>query len=146
MTQLVQLYPTLHITHHQMMLITFTDENTSLLWSILNVQAKRGLITLDSSLQESYVKLLEEGKKLAITYNTFILQFQTIAGQKDFSIGITRSLTRLKSVFVTFRKDYTVGYRANAVGSKSWNDFVSPMWPDVRNNIVNYGKNGEFEF
>ena len=110
-----------------MMLITFTDENTSLLWSILNVQAKCGLITLDSSLQESYVKLLEEGKKLAITYNTFILQFQTIAGQKDFSIDITRSLTRLKSVFVKFRKDYTVGYRANAVGSKSWNDFVSPM-------------------
>ena len=88
---------------------------------------------------------MEEGKKLTINYK-FISQFQTIAGQQKFSIGITRSLTRLKSVFVTFRKDYTVGYRANAVGSKSWNDFVSPMWPDVRNHIVNYNQNGEFEF
>ncbi|MFM7983433.1 MAG: hypothetical protein ACKPKO_29325, partial [Candidatus Fonsibacter sp.] len=50
----------------------------------------------DSGLNESYIKLLEEGKKLTLNYNTFISQYQTITNQTDFSINITRSLTRLK--------------------------------------------------
>ena len=55
----------------------FTDVNTSYARSIQHVQAKCDLTTLDSGLNDSYVKLLEEGKKLTINYNTFISQYQT---------------------------------------------------------------------
>ncbi|MFM7988175.1 MAG: hypothetical protein ACKPKO_53570, partial [Candidatus Fonsibacter sp.] len=59
----------------------FTQGNNSTLWSILNAQVKCDLVTLDSGLNESYVKLLEEGKKLTLNYNTFISQYQTVSNQ-----------------------------------------------------------------
>ncbi len=62
----------------------FSTVNCSTAWSILNAQVQCDLITLDSGLNESYVKLLEEGKKLTLNYNTFISQYQTIASQTDF--------------------------------------------------------------
>ncbi|MFM7853436.1 MAG: hypothetical protein ACKO96_16330, partial [Flammeovirgaceae bacterium] len=39
--------------------------------SILKVQLKVDIVTLYSGLNESYIKLLEEGKKLALNNNTF---------------------------------------------------------------------------
>ncbi|MFM7987464.1 MAG: hypothetical protein ACKPKO_49945, partial [Candidatus Fonsibacter sp.] len=39
----------------------FTNGNKSTAWSILNAQVKSDHVTLDSGLNESYVKLLEEG-------------------------------------------------------------------------------------
>ncbi|MFM7986885.1 MAG: hypothetical protein ACKPKO_46985, partial [Candidatus Fonsibacter sp.] len=104
----------------------FTDGNTAKTWEILNVQAKCDLVTLDSGLNDSYIKLLEDGKKLTLNYNTFISQYQTITDQTDFSINISRSLTRLKSVFVSLWKNYTVSPRTTVVASKIWNDFFSP--------------------
>ena len=74
----------------------FTNANTSTTWQIQNVQAKCDIVSLDSGLNESYIKLLEEGKKLTLNYNTFISQYQSIINQTDISINITRSLTRLK--------------------------------------------------
>ena len=66
----------------------FTAGNTPLTWSIINAQVKCDLVTLDSGLNESYIKLLEEGKKLTLNYNTFISQYQTITNQTNFSINI----------------------------------------------------------
>ncbi|MFM7990430.1 MAG: hypothetical protein ACKPKO_65045, partial [Candidatus Fonsibacter sp.] len=74
----------------------FTNGNKSTAWSISNAQVKCDLVTLDSGLNDSYVKLLEEGKKLTLNYNTFISQYQTISNQTDFAINITRSFTHLK--------------------------------------------------
>ena len=82
----------------------FTNANTSTTWQIQNVQVKCDIVSLDSGLNESYIKLLEEGKKLTLNYNTFISQYQSIIDQTDISINITRSLTRLKSVFVSLWK------------------------------------------
>ena len=82
----------------------FIALNTASTWSIINAQVKCDLVTLDSGLNESYTKLLEEGKKLTLNYNTFISQYQTITGQTDFAINITRSLTRLKSVLCRIGK------------------------------------------
>ena len=79
-------------------------------------------------MNESYIKLLEEGKKLTLNYNTFISLYQTVTNQVDFSINITRSLTRLKSVFVSFWKDYSKAPRNGVTGSKVWNDFFSPAF------------------
>jgi hypothetical protein len=53
----------------------FTNPNTSTTWQIQNVQVKCVLVTLDSGLNESYIKLLEEDKQLTLKYNTFISQY-----------------------------------------------------------------------
>ena len=74
-------------------------------WQIQNVQVKCDLVCLNSGLNEYYIMLLEEGKKLTLNYNTFISQYQTITNQTDFSINISRSLTRLKSVFCFITQD-----------------------------------------
>ncbi|MFM7987074.1 MAG: hypothetical protein ACKPKO_47965, partial [Candidatus Fonsibacter sp.] len=66
----------------------FTNGNTSTAWSIVNAQVKCDLVTVDSGMNESYVKLLEEGKqKLTLNYNTFISQYQTISNQTDLAIN-----------------------------------------------------------
>lgn len=123
----------------------FTDANTSRSWQIQNAMVKCDLITLDSGLNESYAKVLEEGKKLTINYNTFVSQIQTIAGQTNIQVSLTRSLTRLKSVFYSLIKDYAEPGRASMATSKPWNDFFSPMSPNVTNGILNYDDDGEFE-
>ena len=79
----------------------FTNAKTSTTWQIQNVQIKCAIVALDRGLNESYIKLLEEGKKLTLNYHTFMSQYQTIIDQTDISINITRSLNRLKSVFVS---------------------------------------------
>ena len=74
----------------------FSVDNQSLTLEVLNVQVKCDLVTLDIGLNDSYIKLLEEGKKLTLNYNTFISQYQTVGGQTYVSINISKSLTRLK--------------------------------------------------
>ena len=53
----------------------FTAANTSVTWQTQKVQAKCDLATLDRGLNESYIKLLEEGKKLTLSCSTFISQY-----------------------------------------------------------------------
>ena len=52
---------------------------------------------------ESHRKQDVSGKSLPISYNTFVSQLQTIANQNAPLANVSRSLTRLKSVFVTFQ-------------------------------------------
>jgi hypothetical protein len=59
----------------------FYTNVTSNLWSILNVQAKCDLVTLDYPFEESFYKSISEGKPLKINYNTLISQMQTITGR-----------------------------------------------------------------
>jgi hypothetical protein len=75
-----------------------TDISTS--WYISDVQIKCDVIQLDSGLNDEYVKYLLSGKALAINYNTYVSQFQTVSGQEN-SINVTRSLSRLKSIFIS---------------------------------------------
>jgi hypothetical protein len=91
--------------------------NVASTWSIFKAQVKCDLVTVDSGLNQYYIKSLEEGKKLTLNYNTFISQYQTITDQTNFSINITRSLTRLQSVFVLLWKGYA-NPRQTIVGSK----------------------------
>ena len=89
----------------------FTNVNTSTAWQNQNVQVKCDLVTLDSGLNESYIKLLEEGKKLTLNYKTFISQCQSIIYQTDISVNITRSINTFEICFVSFWKDYTAAPR-----------------------------------
>jgi hypothetical protein len=118
----------------------YETTNTSTEWSINNVQVKVDVCTLDNALDNSYAQHLLSGKSLPISYNTFVSQLQTIAGQDAPLINVSRALTRLKSVFVTLHKDSTDG-----VNRRFWNNFFSPMQPE-NTTALTPEANGEFEF
>jgi hypothetical protein len=123
----------------------FKATNTSVQWSINNVQVKCDVCTLDNALDNSYTQHLLNGKSLPISYNTFISQIQTIAGQDNPLVTVSRAITRLKTVFVTLSKDYTAG-REGLVGRKFWNDFFSPMSSTNVTGIFEHKQDAEFEF
>ncbi|MFM7985592.1 MAG: hypothetical protein ACKPKO_40400, partial [Candidatus Fonsibacter sp.] len=81
-----------------------------------------------------------------MNYNTCISQYQTISNQPDFAINITRSLTRLKSVFVSFWKNYQSETRQDMRGNKQFNDFFSPMQSNTEDGKTQQDADGEFEF
>jgi hypothetical protein len=122
------------------------NSNNSLVWSINNVQVKVDMCTLDNALDNSYAQHLLSGKSLPISYNTFVSQMQTIAGQDKPLINVSRALTRLKGVFVTLHKDYTATNRLALLGRKPWNDFFSPMSGDNADGALTHDSRGEFEF
>jgi hypothetical protein len=115
-------------------------------WSINNVQVKVDMCTLDNALDNSYAQHLLSGKSLPISYNTFVSQMQTIAGQDKPLINVSRALTRLKGVFVTLHKDYTATNRLALLGRKPWNDFFSPMSGENADGALTHDSRGEFEF
>ena len=123
----------------------FTAANSSLLWQIEQVQCKVDDCTLDNALHNSYVEHLLSGNSLPLSYNTFVSQMQTVAGQNDVLINVSRAITRLKSVFVTLHKDYEQG-RGEFGGRKVWNDFFSPGNAENLPGILTHGSAQEFEF
>ena len=121
----------------------FDENNTSLLWSLQNVQVKVDVVTLDNQLDNSYAEHLLSGKALPINYQTYVSQMQSILsganGQQKVRLNITRALTRLKNVFVTLDKAYadaTIRY-------KPWNSFYSPMEYHTGDALNVYDSSGE---
>ena len=123
----------------------FTAANSSQLWQIEQVQCKVDVCTLDNALHNSYVEHLLQGNSLPLSYNTFVSQMQTVAGQNDVLINVCRAITRLKSVFVTLHKDYEQG-RGEFGGRKVWNDFFSPGNAENLPGVLTLGSGQEFEF
>ena len=130
----------------------FYTDVASVSWSILNVQAKCDLVTLDNSFEESFYKSISEGKPLNINYNTLISQIQTITGNSNLNVNVSRSITRLKSVFVSLSKtlpDAAVGtFRRSRVthpATKEWNSFYSPMFNEFDAGLKETNPEGEFE-
>ena len=72
-------------------------------WNISDVQLKCDLVTLDNALDNSHAPHILAGKALPINYNTYISQIQTVSGT-DIAVNVSRSVTRLKSIFVNFIK------------------------------------------
>jgi hypothetical protein len=66
-------------------------------------QLKADVCTLDNALDNSYTEHLLNGRYLPIVYNTFISNIQTILAP-DTQINVSRSLTRLRSVFLSLDK------------------------------------------
>ena len=56
-------------------------------------------------------------------------------------------MTRLKAVYVSLLKGYAAGSggRERMVAAKPWNDFFSPMSPDIDDGTLYYNQQGEFE-
>ncbi len=85
--------------------------------------------SIDSGFNESYVKLLEEGKTLTIRFNTFILRANLIQVKTVAQASIARTLTRLKSIIVPLlRKGFAVGSGVGefTIGATRWKRLVQP--------------------
>ena len=104
----------------------FTVANTSGLWKIENCMVKVDMCSLDNALDNSYVSHLLGGKTINIVYNTFISSLQTIVSN-DSQINVSRSLSKLKSMFVTLDKDFGSGTPRQTFYNKQHNNFWSPI-------------------
>jgi hypothetical protein len=97
-------------------------------------QLKCDVCTLDNALDNSYTQHLMNGRNIPIVYNTFVSNIQTITSA-DTQINVSRSLTRLRSLFLSLDRNLT-GERARW-SNKSWNNFYSPM---AENSLTYYTK------
>jgi len=114
----------------------------STVWSLSEVQVKCDVITLDNNLNDEYVKYLLSGKALAINYNTYVSQMQTVVNQQN-SVHVTRSLSRLKSIFISHVGDIS-GHDTARLLHKEFNMFYHPM-STVADNVYNPDKELEWQ-
>jgi len=108
---------------------TWNANNVSSSWQLEDVQIKCDLVTLDSALQNSYAEHVLSGKALPINYSTYVTQFQTLANGLPMIVNVTRSVSRLKSLFFNFdgnRPALANGNRTTYY-NKDWNTFSHPM-------------------
>ena len=127
--------------------LTTSNTNTTN-WEIINCEVKADMCTLDNALDNSYAEHLLSGKSLPINYSTYVSQMQTVTEQK-IAVNVARALTRLKSVMVSFQKEYdftTTGSTRKYTFGKMWNDFFSPMSPENQHDVLLHQADGEFEF
>ena len=104
----------------------FTAANTSADWKLENCMVKCDLCTLDNALDNSYVSHLLSGKSINLVYNTFISSLQTIVAA-DTQINVSRSLSKMKGVFVSLDKDFATNDGRTLYYNKKWNNFWSPL-------------------
>ena len=71
-------------------------------WKIMDAQLKCDILTIDSGLENSYAEYLLQGKHIPIPMQVFISQSQTLSQSDQESVNITRSLTRLQALYITF--------------------------------------------
>ena len=90
--------------------LVFKASNTTTLWKIQNCMVKVDLVTPDNALENSYVSHFMGGKTIDIVYNTFVSTLQTVVSAET-QINVSRSSSKVKSVFVSLDKNFT-GTRA----------------------------------
>ena len=94
-------------------------------WTITDVQLKCDLCTLDNELENSYSKHLLSGQSLPINYGTYISQSQVLGTNGPaFGVNISRAVTRLKSIFMTFEGPRDASHDTTI---KSFNNLWHPM-------------------
>ena len=104
------------------------DKNTALnkstSWRIQNCQIKWDILSLDNSLDNSYVNHLLGGNTLKLVYDTYVSSVQTITCA-DTQVNVSRALTSLRIVCMSLDKTFTEGRIKWC--NKSWNTFYSIM-------------------
>ena len=73
---------------------------------------KADLCSLDNAIDNNCVAHLLSGKSLNIVYKTFISNIQTILSG-DTQINVSRSLSKLRSVFTTSHRDINAATQRN---------------------------------
>ena len=94
-------------------------------WHIFDAQLKCDILTLDSGLENSYAEYLLQGKTIPIPMHVFISQSQALAQSSQETVNITRSLTRLKAMYITFLGAKAKDLRQEYL--KTCNNFYSPL-------------------
>lgn len=107
---------------------TFTPTNTSTSWQIQDLRMLADVVTLDNGLQNSYAEHVLSGKSLPINYSTYVSILQSVT-MPVINVSVTRAVSRLKSVFVSFDENHST-IIADTVSTsimKDWNSFIHPM-------------------
>ena len=81
----------------------YIADTTSTAWRIENCQLKCAILSLDNSLDNSYVNHVLEGNTFKNVYDTYISSFQTITSA-DCQVNVSRSLAALRSVCISLDK------------------------------------------
>ena len=124
------------------MKLGLTAANTSSIWQLDNVQIKADIVRMDNQLENEFAQRFLSGQSIPINYSTYISQIQALSGQNT-SVNVTRAISRLKSVFLTFApnsnfstntyplvpaENFTDEYLHNPwAWLHDWNDFYHPM-------------------
>ena len=83
-------------------------------------------------MENSYAKHLLSGQALPINYGTYISQSQVVTDMQ-FGVNVSRAVTRLKSIFMTFLgpntsytkiKEFNNLWHPMAIGSGAYEDFL----------------------
>jgi hypothetical protein len=75
---------------------------TSNNYELDDVHIKCDVVTLDSALDNSLLQVLMSGKALTWSYTTYYQQVGLLSGSNEASVTLSRAVTRLKSLFLTF--------------------------------------------
>ena len=115
--------------------IPFKTNNTSTNWQIQDVRMIADVLTLDSGLQNSYAQHVLGGGMLPINYSTYVSILQSVAFP-NVNVSVTRSVSRLKTVFFNFDTDHTTLVSTDRLTSilKDWNSFQHAMSGAYDNN------------
>ncbi len=84
----------------------FSAAQASKDWNLSDVKMKCDLLSLDNGLDNEYTEHLLQGKALSVYYSTLISSMQVTAGTVS-SVNISRSVSRLQSIFVTHNGNHT---------------------------------------
>ena len=68
---------------------------------LTNIQIKCDVMHLDSRVENSYASIMQSGKALTFSHPVYHTQYQAIPGDRPV-IALTRALSRLRGLFVTF--------------------------------------------
>jgi len=93
----------------------FTDDTVSKLFTIDDVVVYGDVITLDNSLNNSYIEALMSGTALTVPFTSFVSQSHIMSQTQQFNVNIIRSFTRLKSMFISFNADAPLTSIANPI-------------------------------
>jgi hypothetical protein len=104
---------------------TINTDTYSTQWHIYDAQLKCDILTLDSGLENSYAEYLLQGKTIPIPMQVYITQSQALTQNTQETINITRSLTRLKALYITFLGRKAGDLRAEYL--KNCNNYYSPL-------------------
>ena len=86
-------------------------------WEITEPQIKCDVITLDNQLDNEYTDHLMQGKGLPINFSSFVHSMQSVGATDKPVITMSRSFTRLKTVFVTFYRTPIIYFWNVATGT-----------------------------
>ena len=119
---------------------TSTPNTLSDLWSIENVQLKCDTVTIDNTVDNRFTEILMSGRHLPIHFTNVATGSQIIRDMKT-DIHVSRSLTRLKAIFITLLKTNN----ATLSGSQEAERFWHPMSDNIVNNVPAFKSDLEVE-